>query len=142
MGFDLTRPLFLGAGVVALAAIVLIWLRLAPPLAPARARASLGLRALIVVLLTGALAGTDPNVVLTAAVVSSLPVTRTSRPRTRSIRSPPGSCTARTSSLTTVGGLISPRFLRTSRMTTNASTRADARPELADNQAVTRRRMP
>jgi uncharacterized membrane protein len=57
VGFDVTRPLFLGAGVVALAAIVFIWLRLAPPLAPARARASLGLRALIVVLLTGALAG-------------------------------------------------------------------------------------
>ena len=57
MGFDLTRPLFLGAGLLALAAIVVIWLRLAPPLAPSRARASLGLRALIVVLLTGALAG-------------------------------------------------------------------------------------
>jgi len=57
VGFDLTRPLFLGAGAVALAAIIVIWLRLAPPLAPSRARASLGLRALIVVLLTGALAG-------------------------------------------------------------------------------------
>ncbi len=57
MGFDLTRPLFLGAGAAALAAIVIIWLRLAPPLAPRRARISLGLRALIVVLLTAALAG-------------------------------------------------------------------------------------
>ena len=57
MGFDLTRPVFLGAGVVSLAAIFLIWRRLAPPLAPRRARASLALRAVIVVLLTSALAG-------------------------------------------------------------------------------------
>ncbi|HEY0831877.1 MAG TPA: VWA domain-containing protein [Candidatus Dormibacteraeota bacterium] len=57
MGFDLTRPVFLGAGLVALAAIVGIWMRLAPPLSPRRSRASLGLRALIVLLLTGALAG-------------------------------------------------------------------------------------
>ena len=57
MGFDVTRPIFLGAGVVAVAAIVVIWLRLAPPLAPGRARASLAIRLLIVVLLTGALAG-------------------------------------------------------------------------------------
>jgi len=57
VGFDLTRPLFLGAGLVALAAIVVIWVRLAPPLSPRHARASLGLRALIVLLLTGALAG-------------------------------------------------------------------------------------
>ena len=57
MGFDLTRPLFLGPGLLALAAIVVIWRRLAPPLSPRHARASLGLRALIVVLLTGALAG-------------------------------------------------------------------------------------
>jgi uncharacterized membrane protein len=57
VGFDLTRPVFLGAGIVALAAIVVIWMRLAPPLAPRRARASLGLRGVIVVLLTGALAG-------------------------------------------------------------------------------------
>src|ERR1700674_1742914 len=57
VGFDLTRPLFLGAGLVALAAIVVIWIRRAPPLSPRHARASLGLRALIVLLLTGALAG-------------------------------------------------------------------------------------
>jgi uncharacterized membrane protein len=57
VGFDLTRPLFLGAGLLALVAIVVIWMRLAPPLSPRHARASLGLRALIVVLLTGALAG-------------------------------------------------------------------------------------
>ncbi|MHB8687037.1 MAG: VWA domain-containing protein [Candidatus Dormibacteraceae bacterium] len=57
MGFDFTRPLFLGVGLVALAAIAVIWMRLAPPLSPRHARASLGLRALIVVLLTGALAG-------------------------------------------------------------------------------------
>ncbi len=57
MGFDLIRPLFLGAGIIALAAIAVIWSRLAPPLAPRRAQVSLGLRALIVVLLTGALAG-------------------------------------------------------------------------------------
>ena len=57
MGFDLTRPLFVGAGILALAAIAVIWNRMSPPLAPRRARVSLGLRALIVVLLTGALAG-------------------------------------------------------------------------------------
>jgi uncharacterized membrane protein len=57
VGFDFTRPLFLGAGLVALAAIAIIWMRLAPPLSPRHARASLGLRALIVVLLTAALAG-------------------------------------------------------------------------------------
>ncbi len=57
MGFELTRPIFLGAGVVALAAIIVIWRRFAPPLSPRRARTSLGLRVLIVVLLTGALAG-------------------------------------------------------------------------------------
>jgi hypothetical protein len=57
VGFDLTRPLFLGAGLLALAAVGFIWWRLAPPLAPRRARASLALRALIIVLLTGALAG-------------------------------------------------------------------------------------
>jgi uncharacterized membrane protein len=57
VGFDLTRPLFVGAGLLALVAIVVIWLRLAPPLAPRRARTSLGIRVLIIVLLTGALAG-------------------------------------------------------------------------------------
>ncbi|TMF07694.1 MAG: VWA domain-containing protein [Chloroflexi bacterium] len=57
MGFELTRPLLLGAGVIALAAVFFTWSRLAPPLAPARARLSLGLRVLIVLLLTGALAG-------------------------------------------------------------------------------------
>ena len=57
MGFELTRPLLLGAGVIALAIVVFTWWRLAPPLPPRRARLSLGLRVLIVVLLTGALAG-------------------------------------------------------------------------------------
>ncbi|MEP6753581.1 MAG: VWA domain-containing protein, partial [Candidatus Dormiibacterota bacterium] len=57
MGFELTRPLFLGAGLLALVAIVSIWLRLRPPLARRRARMSLALRILIVVLLTGAMAG-------------------------------------------------------------------------------------
>jgi uncharacterized membrane protein len=57
VGFDFTRPIFLGAGVVALAAIIVIWRRHTPPLSPRRARTSLGLRSLIVALLTGALAG-------------------------------------------------------------------------------------
>ena len=57
MGFDLTRPLLLGAGVLAVAAVFFTWWRLAPPLPPARARLSLGVRVLIVLLLTGALAG-------------------------------------------------------------------------------------
>ncbi len=57
MGFELTRPLFVGAGVIALAVIVFTWLRLPAPLPPGRARLSLGLRVLIVLLLTAALAG-------------------------------------------------------------------------------------
>ena len=57
MGFDVTRPLFLGAGVLALAVIVIIWRLFPPPLSRERARLSLGLRALVVVLLTTALAG-------------------------------------------------------------------------------------
>ncbi|HKW06778.1 MAG TPA: VWA domain-containing protein [Candidatus Dormibacteraeota bacterium] len=57
MGFELTRPLLLGAGLIAAVAVVLVWWRLAPPLPPGRARLSLGLRLLIVVFLTGALSG-------------------------------------------------------------------------------------
>jgi uncharacterized membrane protein/Mg-chelatase subunit ChlD len=57
VGFELTRPLLLGAGAVAIVLVFLTWSRLAPPLPPARARLSLGLRVLIVLLLTGALAG-------------------------------------------------------------------------------------
>ena len=57
MGFELTRPLFLGAGVLALVVIVAIWGFFPPPLAARRARISLGLRALIVLLLSAALAG-------------------------------------------------------------------------------------
>ncbi len=57
MGFELTRPLFLGAGVLALVIIVAIWRLFPPPLPPRRARLSLGLRTLIVLLLTAALAG-------------------------------------------------------------------------------------
>jgi len=57
VGFELTRPLFLGAGVLALVIIVAIWRIFPPPLPVRRARISLGLRALIVVLLTAALAG-------------------------------------------------------------------------------------
>ena len=57
MGFEITRPLFLGAGVLALIVIVTIWRVFPPPLPRRRARISLGLRALIVVLLTASLAG-------------------------------------------------------------------------------------
>jgi len=57
VGFDLTRPLFLGAGVIALVLVFLTWWRLAPPLPPRRARLSLGLRVLIILLLTASLAG-------------------------------------------------------------------------------------
>ena len=57
MGFELTRPLLLGAGAVAITLVIFVWWRLSPPLAPGRARVSLGLRLLIVLLLTGALAG-------------------------------------------------------------------------------------
>ena len=48
MGFDVTRPLFLGAGALALLVVVVTWWRMAPPLSPRRARVSLGLRVLIV----------------------------------------------------------------------------------------------
>ncbi len=44
-------------GAIALLVIALIWWRMAPPLSPRRARVSLGVRVLIVLLLTGALAG-------------------------------------------------------------------------------------
>jgi uncharacterized membrane protein len=57
MHFEITRPLFLGAGVLALVIIVAIWRFFPPPLPPRRARISLGLRTLIVLLLTAALAG-------------------------------------------------------------------------------------
>src|SRR3989454_11838289 len=57
VGFDLPRPLFLGAGVLALAIIVAIWRIFPPPLPRGRGRLSLGLRALIVLLLTASLAG-------------------------------------------------------------------------------------
>ena len=65
MGFEIIRPLFLGAGVLALATIVVVWRVFPPPLPPRRARLSLGLRTLIVLLLTASLAGfqvqTTPN---------------------------------------------------------------------------------
>ena len=57
MAFELTRPLFLGAGAIALLLVVFTWWRLAPPLPTGRARLSLGVRILIVLLLTGALSG-------------------------------------------------------------------------------------
>jgi uncharacterized membrane protein len=57
VGFEVTRPLFLGAGILALAVIVVIWRLFPPPLPPRRARLSLGLRTLIVLLLTASLAG-------------------------------------------------------------------------------------
>ena len=57
MGFEITRPLFLGAGVVALAVIVAAWRVFPPPLSRGRARLSLGVRTLIVILLTASLAG-------------------------------------------------------------------------------------
>jgi len=57
VGFELTRPLFLGAGVLALAIIVAIWRTFPPPLPRGRGRLSLGLRVLIVLLLTASLAG-------------------------------------------------------------------------------------
>jgi uncharacterized membrane protein len=57
VGFDVTRPLFLGAGVLALAVVLVIWRAFPPPLPPRRARLSLGLRILIVLLLTASLSG-------------------------------------------------------------------------------------
>ncbi|HET9847922.1 MAG TPA: VWA domain-containing protein [Candidatus Dormibacteraeota bacterium] len=57
MGFEVTRPLFLGAGALALLVIVAIWRFFPPPLSRGRARLSLGLRTLVVVLLTASLAG-------------------------------------------------------------------------------------
>ena len=57
MGFDLSRPLFLAAGAAALVAVVIVWLRMAPPLSPRRAQLALAVRIALVLLLTGALAG-------------------------------------------------------------------------------------
>jgi uncharacterized membrane protein len=57
VGFELSRPLFVGAGILALAVIVAIWLFFPPPLSKRRARVSLGLRVLIVLLVTASLAG-------------------------------------------------------------------------------------
>jgi uncharacterized membrane protein len=57
VGFELTRPLFVGAGVIALLLIVAIWRVFPPPLSRGRSRVSLGLRVLIVALLTASLAG-------------------------------------------------------------------------------------
>ena len=59
MGFDLTRPLLLGAGAVAVAVVVVTWLRMAPPFSAGRARLALAIRVLVVLLLTGALAGLE-----------------------------------------------------------------------------------
>src|SRR5947207_2038751 len=56
-GSELTRPLFLGAGLLAVILVVVTWWRFAPPLSPGRARISLGLRIVMVLLLTAALAG-------------------------------------------------------------------------------------
>jgi len=57
VGFELTRPLFVGAGALALVIIVATWLRIPPPLPVRRARIALGVRVAIVTLLTAALAG-------------------------------------------------------------------------------------
>ena len=57
MGFELTRPLLVVAGLLALLLVVVIWRLFPPPLSPVRARLSLGLRVLIIVLLTASLAG-------------------------------------------------------------------------------------
>ena len=57
MGFELSRPLFLAAGLLALVLIVAIWRFFPPPLSRGRARISLAMRTLIVLLLTAALAG-------------------------------------------------------------------------------------
>jgi uncharacterized membrane protein len=57
VGFEITRPIFLWAGALALALILLTWTVFRPPLPPRRARVSLGIRVVIVLLLTGALAG-------------------------------------------------------------------------------------
>ncbi|MGH7760674.1 MAG: VWA domain-containing protein, partial [Candidatus Dormibacteraceae bacterium] len=59
MAFDVTRPLLLGVGALALGAVFLTWWRWAPPLSRGRARLSLGVRVLIVLLLTAALSGLE-----------------------------------------------------------------------------------
>jgi uncharacterized membrane protein len=61
VGFELTRPLFLAAGAAALVLVFFTWWRMAPPLQPGRARLSLALRVLIVMLLTASLAGFQFN---------------------------------------------------------------------------------
>ncbi|HEY9288090.1 MAG TPA: VWA domain-containing protein, partial [Candidatus Dormibacteraeota bacterium] len=61
MGFEITRPLLVGAGLVAVVVIVLIWRLFPPPLSRGRSRLSLALRLLIVGLLTASLAGLQVN---------------------------------------------------------------------------------
>jgi len=57
VGFELTLPLAVGLGLVAVVGVAITWWRLPPPLPPRRARLSLGLRLAILALLIGALAG-------------------------------------------------------------------------------------
>lgn len=57
MGFELSRPLLVGAGILALLLVAATWWVFRPPLPPRRARISLGIRLTIVLLLTAALAG-------------------------------------------------------------------------------------
>ncbi|HYM49181.1 MAG TPA: VWA domain-containing protein [Candidatus Limnocylindrales bacterium] len=57
MGFELTEPLAAVLGLAVIAALVATWWWMRPPLPPRRARLSLGLRVLIVILLVAALAG-------------------------------------------------------------------------------------
>jgi len=59
VGFDLTRPLLLGAGLIAIGVVVVTWLRMAPPFSVGRARVALALRVVVVLFLTGALAGLE-----------------------------------------------------------------------------------
>ncbi|MGH7764688.1 MAG: VWA domain-containing protein, partial [Candidatus Dormibacteraceae bacterium] len=57
MAFEVTRPLLLAVGAIALALVFLTWWRWSPPFSKGRARLSLGVRALMVLLLTAALSG-------------------------------------------------------------------------------------
>jgi len=58
VGFELSHPLaLLGLGLLAIAAVLVIWRLMPPPLPRSRARISLGIRILIVLLLVSAIAG-------------------------------------------------------------------------------------
>ncbi|MEO8743895.1 MAG: VWA domain-containing protein [Candidatus Dormiibacterota bacterium] len=69
MAFDITRPLLLGVGAIALAIVFVTWRRWSPPFSRGRARLALGVRVVMVLLLTAALSGFQFQTTPTAEAV-------------------------------------------------------------------------